>query len=80
MEVVILDEDTIETEFGWVFFWNSKLYQETGEFKHALAGNAPIIVDRQDGSLHETSTAYAIEEIIESYGRSHPRKPSEMTI
>src|SRR5215475_14575405 len=70
-ELAILDEHTIETDFGWVFFWNSKRYLETGEFQYALAGNAPLIVDRRDGSIHETSTAYPIEEIIERYRRTH---------
>lgn len=70
-ELVILDEHTMEIDFGWVFFWNSKKYQETGEFHYALAGNAPLIVDRLDGSVHETSTAYPIEEIIENYRKSH---------
>jgi hypothetical protein len=69
-ELAILDEHTMETEFGWVFFWNSKQYQETGEFQYALAGNAPLIVDRRDGSVHETSTAEPIEEVIERYRKS----------
>ena len=70
-EVAILGEHTIETDFGWVFFWNSKEYVETDEFRYALAGNAPLIVDRRDGSIHETSTAEPIEEIIERYRRTH---------
>ncbi len=43
-ELAILDEHTMETDFGWVFFWNSRKYQETGEFLYALAGNTPLIV------------------------------------
>ena len=70
-ELAILDEHTIETDFGWVFFWNSKKYLETDEFQYALAGNAPLIIDRRDGSIHKTSTAEPIEEIIERYRRTH---------
>ena len=70
-KLAILDEHTMETDFGWVFFWNSRKYQETGDFQYALAGNAPLIVDRRDGSVHETSTAHPMEEIIENYRRSH---------
>ena len=70
-ELAILGEHTMETDFGWVFFWNSKKYVETDEFRYALAGNAPLIVDRRDGSIHETSTAEPIEEIIERYRRTH---------
>jgi len=71
IELAILDEHTIETEFGWIFFWNSKRYQETDEFQYALAGNAPLIVDRRDGAVHETSTAEPIEEIIERYRKGN---------
>ncbi len=30
---VILDEHTIEKEFGWVFFYQSKQYIETNDFQ-----------------------------------------------
>src|SRR5262249_54996518 len=70
-ELVILDEHTIETDFGWVFFWSSKRYVETGESRYALAGNGPLIVDRRDGSIHKTSTSEPTDEIIERYRRGH---------
>ena len=70
MELTILDEHTIESDFGWVFFWNSKRYQETGEFQYALAGNAPLIVDRHDGSIHEIPPAYSVEEAVSNYQKS----------
>lgn len=49
-EPVIFDEFTIEKDFGWVFFYNSRKFVETEEFSYCLAGNAPIIVNRFDGS------------------------------
>lgn len=74
-ELAILDEHTIETDFGWILFWNSKKYLETNEFQYALAGNAPLIIDRRDGSIHETSTAEPIEKIIERYRKTHTPVP-----
>jgi len=62
-------EDTIEDDFGWVFFYNSKEYLDTGNILFMLAGNAPIIVDKFDGSVHETGTAEPIEVYIEQYKR-----------
>ena len=56
-----------EHVFGWVFFYNSKRYLETGEFSAALAGNAPIIVDRHDGRLYETGTAHPLEYYLEQH-------------
>jgi len=38
-----------EHDFGWVFFYDTKEYLETNDVTHALAGNAPLIVDRTDG-------------------------------
>jgi hypothetical protein len=36
LELCILDEHTIEVDFGWVFSYTSRLYQETGEFQYAV--------------------------------------------
>lgn len=67
---VIVDDQTIETEFGWIFFYQSREYLLTDDFSFCLVGNAPIIVDREDGSLHETGTAEPLEHYIENYRRS----------
>jgi len=40
LEFVLLDEQTIEREFGWVFFYDSKQHQATGDFRDVIAGNA----------------------------------------
>ncbi len=67
IELCLLDAETIEAEFGWVFFYTSKLYMETGDFSHALAGNAPLIVDRDAGTVHVTGTAHPIEHYMNQY-------------
>ncbi|MFT6963647.1 MAG: hypothetical protein ACJAWV_003385, partial [Flammeovirgaceae bacterium] len=69
----ISDEYIIEFELGWVFPWTSKKYVETGELQYALAGNAPLLVDKLTHEIHNTGTAldteYYIEEyLIENYG------------
>jgi hypothetical protein len=66
-ELVILDDETIEREFGWVFFYTSRRFLETGNALYMLFGNAPIIVDRRDGSLHVTGTARSVEEYIRDF-------------
>lgn len=63
----IIDSETIEKKFGWVFFYNSKKYIETGDFRYMLAGNVPFIIDKVDGSLHETGTAESIDYYISEY-------------
>ncbi|MBB3194088.1 YrhB domain-containing protein [Roseateles terrae] len=69
-EWVVIDEATIEKPWGWVFFYTSKLWQETGEVQHAVGGNAPLIVERKAGRILATGTAYAIEHYIANYERS----------
>ena len=66
-EPVIVEEDTIEEDFGWVFFYESRIYVETQIFSYCLAGNAPLIVNRQDGSVFITGTAHPVEQYLEEY-------------
>lgn len=66
---VILDEETIERSFGWVFFYQSREHLETGDLSSMLAGNAPLIVDREDGSVHVTGTAEPVELYLARYER-----------
>jgi hypothetical protein len=66
-EPMILDEETIEEDFGWVFFYDSKIHQETQIFSYALAGNAPVIVNKYDGSTYLTGTDDDIDDYIEEY-------------
>jgi hypothetical protein len=72
-DVVILPA-TIERPFGWVFFWQSREFVETGNPGAQLAGNAPLIVNRHDRSISPTGTALPIESYIVSYEASHDGK------
>ena len=72
--LVILDECTLEKPWGWVFFYTSKQFHETGDSRFALAGNAPHIVERETGRLIQTGTALPLDEYIANYERaSDPR-------
>jgi Immunity protein 35 len=69
-EIMIIDQATIEKPWGWVFFYTSKLWYETQDIRYAVAGNAPIIVEKVTGRVIPTGTAKAIEYYIENYERS----------
>jgi hypothetical protein len=45
-EFDIIHNNTIDASEGWIFFYNSKEFIRTGDFHCALAGNGPILVDR----------------------------------
>jgi hypothetical protein len=66
-EWIILDNCTIERDWGWVFFYDSRLYWETRDDKYLIAGNAPFLVRRSDGAMLPTCTAYSIEKQIKEY-------------
>lgn len=61
-----------EYPIGWVFFWNSRRYLATGDFRDSLLGNAPILVDRSDGSAHFTGTARTVDEYLRRYEARDP--------
>ena len=57
-------------ELGWVFFYDSLDHQKSGLFKDAIEGNAALIVDRRDGSVHVTGTAHPTSHYVDEYLRS----------
>lgn len=61
-EYVLLDDETREEDFGWLFF-----YQPTGEAP--LAGNAPIAVRRESGEVRVTGTALPVEDYVRQLRR-----------
>ena len=65
-EMIILDEYTVEKEYGWIFYWTSRAYHETGDFQYAIAGNGPILISRADGALYQCASAPPLEESIQA--------------
>lgn len=70
---VILDDATLDKPYGWVFFYQSRAYVETGDFMEMLAGNAPVIFNRVSGEYHVTGTAHPVEDYISEYEATLPR-------
>ena len=65
--IIILDEETIEKPYGWIFFYTSQQFYETDDVSYALAGNGPIVVEKADGSVHQLGTAEPEEVTIRAY-------------
>ena len=72
-DAVVHEEITMTRPYGWVFFYQSREYIETGELGQMLVGNAPIIFDRFDGELRVTGTAEPIEHYLREYESTLPR-------
>jgi hypothetical protein len=58
-----------EHDFGWVYFYDGSAHVQTHSAKDAVAGTAPLIVDKVDGKLYITGTAHPIEHYLEEYRR-----------
>lgn len=58
LDVIISSIDEIE-QIGWVFFYDDRAQW--------IAGNAPVIIDKNDGSFTPTGTALSTEEYVNEY-------------
>ena len=66
-ELVVVDEATQEKTWGWVFTYQSRRYLESGDYRDALAGNSPLLVNRRTGEIIVTGTARPVDDYVESY-------------
>jgi hypothetical protein len=77
VELRVLEDQTIERGFGWVFFYGP------ADESVLLAGNAPFLIDRRLGSIRPTGTAHPIETYIQTYeatGRTFPPGVPKYTV
>jgi hypothetical protein len=58
---VLLEDETRDKPYGWVFFYQSKAYSETGDTTEMLVGSAPVIFNRISGEYRITGTAHPVE-------------------
>ena len=67
VEARVLPAETREFDVGWVFYYQSAQYLDTGDFQHLLAGNAPIFVARSDGRAFHVSYHQPLEASMTAY-------------
>jgi hypothetical protein len=67
IKLQILHDHTEEHDFGWVFFYNSTKYIETGDYREALLGNAPLIVNKVSKEIIVTGTAHDVSYYVSNY-------------
>jgi hypothetical protein len=63
-DLVVIDESTIERPWGWIFFYDSAAHIRSGSLDDMVAGNAPVLVERESGRLFLTGTAEDTEHYI----------------
>ena len=70
-ELALVDNSTMEKNFGWVFFYTSKKFLERASIKDTIAGNAPFVVGKADGRVYLTGTAFPLEYYLEQLAKVH---------
>jgi hypothetical protein len=65
--LVIVMEDIIEKNYGWVFSYQPRKFIETGEIQYSILGNSPILILKEDGSMYDLGTYQSIESALQEY-------------
>jgi hypothetical protein len=60
-----------EKPYGWVFQYTSRLWAETGDFRYAVGGGGPIVVERATGKLHGLGTANHPDLALAEFEKKH---------
>lgn len=68
-DLVILDK-FIEFNKGWVFFYGTRKYLETGDDRYSLFGNGPIIVGKGNGRIMSSGSGHDIDYYIQQFRQS----------
>jgi hypothetical protein len=63
--------DPFESDWAWVFPWNSRAYCETGDFASMLIGAGPIVVPRDGGEIWVMGSAAAPEVQLDAWEAEH---------
>lgn len=69
VKLAFLENESIAFDYGWVFFYQSEEFVRTGDESKLVAGNAPIIVDKYNGSVILAGTARGIQYYIAIYSK-----------
>ncbi len=75
-DLVILKDKTVERPFGWVFFYVTRQYAETGDKNYLLPGTAPLVVLRASGATEYLPTSIPPSRAIEIYEKRWEERSS----
>ena len=71
-EAVVVKELTLKRAYGWVFFYQTRAFLASRDFRYAAFGNAPILVNRISQEIRITGTALPIESYLAAYEAEMP--------
>lgn len=65
--LALIDSATEEYPAGWVFYYQSAAYVKSGDAQHALVGNAPLFVPREDSPPQFISYHRSVAESLDAF-------------
>lgn len=72
-ELVIHEEETIETNLCWIFFWQSKKFLKFNSKDDELIGCAPFIIDKINGNIYKTGTAEDVNVYLKRFKKLYKK-------
>jgi len=67
IKLQILHDQTEEHDFGWVFFYDTTKHIENDDYREALLGNAPLIINKVSKEIIVTGTAHDVTIYVSNY-------------
>lgn len=55
--IAIIESETVEKPYGWIFFYNSRRYLESGDLMCSLVGQGPVVVVAATSEIIELGSA-----------------------
>lgn len=68
-ELSIASYEPAGADGGWIFIYNTSAYLGSGNISHALAGNGPLLIDREGQLVALSSSGNWSDEIRRASGR-----------
>jgi len=78
-DMILLDDQSRECEFGFYFATDSRKHLKTGRADDLLIGSWGVLVDRETGEVHDLGSGFDLEYWIEAY-RRHLHVPNKVVV
>ena len=77
---IVFDDATSEKPYGWIFFYQSERYIQTGELRYTLSGNVPSVSERADASIHPLAYQPLFDLALAEYESRRPRQEASQSV
>jgi hypothetical protein len=63
----IFDNDTIATDWGWVFFYNNEQFFQSRDYRHAWVGPGPVFFNKSTGEIRSFGSGSYLKDEMYDY-------------